>query len=96
MSVESVTLTRSIDLNGSHEIGVPEIPVILAELHLFEVFLRRHHHSCRVFLLLLLLLQRTGLTTTLDPIISVTRIGAKSIFLVLFQNQIRVELEQGK
>lgn len=92
MSVESVTLTRSIDLNGSHEIGVPEIPVILAELHLFQVFLRRHHHSCRVFLLL----QRTGLTTTLDPIISVTRIGAKSIFLVLFQNQIRVELEQGK
>jgi hypothetical protein len=35
-------LTWSIDLNCSHEIGVPEIPVILPELHFFEVLLIRH------------------------------------------------------
>ena len=29
-------------MNGAHEIGVPEISIVLAELHLVHVFLRRH------------------------------------------------------
>ena len=35
----------SVCLNGAHEIGVPEILVVLAELHLVHVLLR----SCLVY-----------------------------------------------
>lgn len=35
-----------ISLNSSHEIGVPEIPIILSELHLFEILLSRHLFKC--------------------------------------------------
>ena len=35
--------TGSVCLNGAHEIGVPEIPVVLAELHLVHVLLRSRH-----------------------------------------------------
>lgn len=45
---ESV-VTWSISLNGSHEIGVPEIPVILPELHFFEVLLIRHRNELIFF-----------------------------------------------
>lgn len=38
-------LTSSIGLNCMHQISMPEIPVVLTELHLFQVSLRRH--GCR-------------------------------------------------
>lgn len=37
--------TGSVCLNGVHEIGVPEIPVVLADLHLVHVLLRRHFRT---------------------------------------------------
>jgi hypothetical protein len=52
-------LTWSIDLDCSHEIGVPEIPVILPELHFFEVLLIRH---------LFFLSGELRIRETLDPI----------------------------
>ena len=45
IKIHKFKYTGSVCLNGAHEIGVPEILVVLAELHLVHVLLR----SCHVY-----------------------------------------------